>query len=112
MRWLRPEFQNPAGVKAAQQAEIETEAGEEETEAGAAPEAKAWPKAMPEQMKAVRERVTTWARSASAEEVAAAFKKAPRKEVELVLECLVAVGAVVEMEGESGRMWRATARQA
>jgi hypothetical protein len=113
IRWLRPDFQNPAGARpAAQEALIETEEAGGDEEAAAAPEAKAWPKKLAEKVAAVRDRLTAWGRAASVEEVAAAFKRAPRKDVEEILDSLAALGVLTALEGDGGKRWRVTARAA
>jgi hypothetical protein len=113
VRWLRPEFQNPAGAKAATQGPLlDTEEAVDEDEAAAAPEAKAWPKKLAEKIATVRDRVTVWGRASSVEEVAAAFKRAPRKDVEEILDSLAAVGVLTVLDTEAGKRWRATPRPA
>ena len=111
IRWLRPEFQNPNGDTATQGALIDTE-DDDDAEAAAAPEAKPWPKRLPEKIAAVRDRLTAWGRAASVEEIASAFKRAPRKDVEEILDSLAAVGVLTELDAEGGKRWKAILRAA
>ena len=103
IRWLRPEYQNP-GAASAQQAELETAAGEESlaesagdvaapTPAGKA----AWPKSMREQVAAVRAALD--GRKLSIEEIAGEFKRSPKAAVQAVLDALEELGMVRREEG-------------
>ena len=95
VRWLRPDYQNPAGRIAAakgQQAEMDV---------GAAPDAadKAlWPKALPEQIAAVRA-VLSDLGEATPEQVARQFKHARASSVKPLLESLGALGQARLIEG-------------
>jgi hypothetical protein len=112
VRWLRPEFQNPSGAKAAAQTEIAgTEVGE--TAAVAAP-AKAikWPSKLPAQIALVRNLVTQGDVSWSIEEVASQFKGARRDTVESVLDSLAALGLLVAYDASGTRRWKVPARAA
>ena len=73
IRWLRPEFQNPSGQKAAKQAEL---AGSEEDaeDTAAATATKAWPKKLPEQIAAVRDLLLGQTSAWTAKQVAKQFK--------------------------------------
>ena len=106
IRWLRPEFQNPAGAKSEQQttmAGIEIE----EKEAEAKPKAAIpWPKDLPSQIAAVRDLITTnptetW----TLDRTAKAFKGAKRTQVQSVLDSLAALGLLVSF-GDDPRHWR------
>jgi hypothetical protein len=96
IRWLRPEFQNPAGAKSEQQttmAGIEIE----EKEAEAKPKAAIpWPKDLPSQIAAVRDLISsdsteTW----TLDRTAKSFKGAKRTQVQSVLDSLAALGLIV-----------------
>jgi hypothetical protein len=109
IRWLRPEFQNPGGTAAAQQAIAGTEADAPETRA-ADKQARVWPRELPAQIAAVRELVTgssteTW----SAERTARAFKGARRAQVEAVLESLSALGLLITIGDGGQRQWKSAA---
>jgi hypothetical protein len=105
IRWLRPEFQNPSGTKAATQtamAGVEEEASEE-----AAPAATAsWPKKMAEQVGVVRDLVAKSGGEWTAAQGAKAFKGAKPKDVEEVLDALVAVGVLAGYGEGKRRKWR------
>jgi hypothetical protein len=111
VRWLRPDFQNPSGKRAqTQEALVDTEpAGDEEAGAGATPAAaatKPWPKKLAEQIAALRDLVTTGSRAWSVHEVAQGFARAPRADVEEILDSFAALGLMVAYETERGRRWR------
>jgi hypothetical protein len=111
IRWLRPDLQSPAGGrKATQEALL---AGEEpEPEPISTPDIKPWPKKLSEKIAVVRDRLASSRRALLVEEVAAAFKRAPRKDVEEILDGLAAVGVLTVLEAEGGKRWRATVRAA
>lgn len=109
IRWLRPEFQNPAGERAATQTEL-VEAG---LETGDAPEPKAkskgkpaFPKALPERIRAARELLAQTG-LATAGDFPTHYKAIKAAEAEALLESLAAVGLAAETVSESGaRAWR------
>lgn len=110
IRWLRSEFQNPAGVSAPRQTamEIEVAAGEVQTVV----QPLAWPKELPNQIAAVRDLVTTDGRIEegwSVDRVARAFKGARKKEIESVLDSLAALGILISFATAEGKRWRAVA---
>jgi hypothetical protein len=95
VRWLRPDFQNPGGAEAEQ-----IEAG---TVAAKAPEPspvakRPWPKTLPEQFQAVRERLAAQPAPASAEQIARQFKRAQTKKVTELLKTLATLGQVQRAE--------------
>src|SRR5690606_22507474 len=104
VRWLRPEYQAPdAAVSAPAQTEIE---GMDDAPAVDAEEAKprakakkaTWPKAMREQIAAVRAALERGA--SSPEAIAQGFKRAPVEAIRAVLEALEALG-MVRRDGEA-----------
>jgi hypothetical protein len=109
VRWLRPEFQNPAGKAVQQQHAIglELELAEGPEAAPAAPVV--WPKELPLQIAAVRDLVTTTApaKSWTAQTAAGAFRGARRKDVEPILDSLAALGLLIAFDAPDGRHWRA-----
>lgn len=106
IRWLRPEFQNPIGQKAATQTEmVDSEESEEDTAATTA--AKAWPKKLPEQIAAVRDLLLGQASAWTAKQVAKQFKGTKLKELELVLESLTALGLLVAFQPNGEVQWKA-----
>ena len=95
VRWLRPEFQNPAG-RAVVPTQVEIETGEETVVFPRAGERRPWPATLPEQVKAVAE-VLTAARTPLADgAIAACFtgRGAWKKRLPQIIDTLVAVGRV------------------
>lgn len=98
VRWLRPDYQAPDA------AQVDADMTTEQTEApkSAAPAAKGkatFPKAVPEQLKVLREALAE--RPHTVESLAELFKRKPRKSVEEGLLSLAAVGRA-EHEQETG----------
>jgi hypothetical protein len=115
VRWLRPDFQNPAGARPATQETLAT--GDEaasDDDAGAAPAAPAaarpWPKKLGERIAGVRELFAGSKRLWTTAEVASAFKGAKKADVEDLLEGLAGIGAVVATGAAKSRRWGAAAR--
>jgi hypothetical protein len=104
VRWLRPEFQNPAGAKAVQgELGIKTvkpvaKAGEKKSAARAAK--LAWPKAPAEQAQALRAALAARGAPASATELAKAFKSAPAQAVRELLDALRALGQIRQLDDQ------------
>ncbi len=90
VRWLRPEFQNPSGAKAAT----------------------AWPKKLPERIAAVRDLVAGGRGAWSIEQVVAAFGGAKRDDVEELIESLAGLGILVAYGEATARRYRASGRVA
>ncbi|HJX51285.1 MAG TPA: DNA methyltransferase, partial [Polyangia bacterium] len=111
VRWLRPEFQNPSGAKAATQEKFA--ATDEPEEAAArqsdiATAAAPWPKKLAEQIAAIRDIVTKAATEWSVEQVAGAFKGANKADVEEVLDSLAALGILAGYKSKGARRWKLT----
>jgi hypothetical protein len=113
VRWLRPEFQNPAGTtepsQVAMAADSDATTATDATQP-ALSNAKTWPKKLADQISAVRDLVTsatgtTW----STTQVAAAFKGAGPKTVEPVLESLAALGLIVVYDAHGHTIWKSGA---
>jgi superfamily II RNA helicase len=90
IRWLRPEYQEAKAAATAVQ---------EEMDVGVAPKAKKaakrpWPKALPEQVEAVRAVLAEQSGPVTANDIAKAFKGARKARVKEVLETLAALGRV------------------
>lgn len=108
IRWLRPEFQNPQGAQSATQTAISTiddtlaDAGEPVVVS----EAKTWPKKLPEQIAAIRDRLGVMRGLFTVDAMAAGFKGAKKKDLADLLDGLAALGVVVVVEDENGRRWR------
>lgn len=107
VRWLRPDFQNPAGARpATQQALAGTAASEEEETEAPPPTAKPWPKKIAEQIVAVRDCVTDNARAWSLDDLSAAFSKAPPEEIEIILDSLAGLGLLVRFDTGGITRWK------
>ncbi|MDX9734352.1 MAG: class I SAM-dependent DNA methyltransferase [Thermoanaerobaculia bacterium] len=109
VRWLRPEFQNPGGAKAATQEALPGGDDEEEEPAAKAAAPLAWPKALPERIAAVRDLMARAPSPRSLAAVTSAFAKAKPKDVETVLESLASLGLLVSFDASDGRHWQAAA---
>lgn len=95
VRWLRPDYQNPAGrAAAAKGRQVELDVGAVE---GGSDKA-SWPKALPEQIAAVRAALSEVG-EATPEQVARQFKRGPSPTVKLLLESLTALGQARIVEG-------------
>lgn len=87
IRWLRPEYQNPAGhVAVAKGEQTAMDIGPKETSDKAT-----WPKALPEQLAAVRSALSDLG-TATPEQVARQFQRGRAATVQPLLESLAAVG--------------------
>lgn len=94
IRWLRPDYQNPAGKKAAAKGEQATmDIGPAETTSKAP-----WPKTLPEQIAAVRATLHDLG-TATPEQVARQFQRARATSVQPLLESLTALGQARIVEG-------------
>ena len=95
VRWLRPEFQHPAGR--ATQTALDT--GETAVPAVAASRAKQpWPKTVPEQARAVRQALAARGGVTTPAELARDFTRARTRAVEELLQTLAAFGQAREVE--------------
>ena len=130
IRWLRPEFQNPAINTEVQQPlglEDDTEAdADEDTEATPKGKGKVgknkskstggkkiadkpaqkldWPKSLPDRIRAVRSELESLRIPIASEDMAKRFTRAPKNDVAEILETLVAVGKA--RQNEDGRYAR------
>lgn len=108
IRWLRPEFQNPAGASGPAQAAIGLETEEREAAVPAKKEAVAWPRELREQVAVVRDLVAAQTRKSwTTEDVARAFKGSRRTDVASVLDALSALGLLIAFDTGEGKRWRA-----
>ncbi len=97
VRWLRPEFQAPRAA-AAKPTQEELEIAPAEP-AAAAPKKQPWPKALPEQVQAVRAALAARAHPAAPADIARTFKGARSDRIEEVLAPLAALGQARVSEG-------------
>lgn len=95
IRWLRPEFQNPAGTGRTQTAFEQT--ASVSTKEKKTKKAK-WPKSLPEQAQAVRSALVTLASPATPEDVAMSFSRAKVDRVDELLETLVTLGQALQID--------------
>ena len=107
IRWLRPDFQNPAAQPAAVQTTVpgvDQEANEQPTPTTTV--SKPWPRKPPQQILAVRDLLATARGLLSLERVAGAFTDAKPDEVESVVDSLAALGLVVVFPSENGPLYK------
>lgn len=97
VRWLRPEFQNPAGTSQRAFASAEGAAAQP---AALKREKLPWPAGMAEQAKAVRAALAAHASAVTPEQLAKNFARAKVDRVSELLETLASLGQVREVEGE------------
>jgi len=96
VRWLRPDYQNPAGSRpAAQEALPETES---ETAPAAIREKSPWPANLPQQVAAVRAALARQSAPVTARELKEQFKNAREPKVREILAALASIGQAREME--------------
>ena len=122
IRWLRPEFQNPATNKPKQQtiALPEPDEDEEETlrkkgtkksgtgagkhsagvsQSETATKKAAWPKSLPDQVQAIRQHLATAAKPLTADDLTKLFTRANAERIEDVLDTLVVTGTARRLRG-------------
>jgi hypothetical protein len=99
VRWLRPDYQAPDAVQA--EVDIAPKAAAVKTEAATSKGKVAFPKAIPDQLRVLRQALAE--RSHTTESLAELFKRKPRKSVEEGLQSLAAVG-IAEVETET-QIW-------
>ncbi len=108
IRWLRPEFQNPGGAKAATQETMDL--GDEPDEGAAVASAVKpigpWPKKTSEQFAAVRDLLATRSSAWSATQVTDAFKGASEDDVAEMMATLVVSGQAVAFQTPEGTRWQ------
>ena len=93
IRWLRPDYQNPTGQQAAKGQTADMDLG-----VVAKLDKAPWPKALPEQIAAVREALAE-AGEARPEEIARRFMRARSSTVQPLLESLAALGHAEQVSG-------------
>jgi hypothetical protein len=108
VRWLRPEFQNQAGVSAIQQVVGDASAYAPASTHATQMPARPWPKDLPSQIAAVREIAFAGTNDSwSTDRMLRAFEGAKRRQVETVLESLSALGLLVAIGDRGERYWKA-----
>ena len=96
VRWLRPDFQNPQGPAAGQESLITGDIPEAAQPAAKRP----WPKPLPEQVRAIRAALAEQPAPTTPQQLARAFKRAPAKRVEELLETLTALGQAYKTQDD------------
>jgi hypothetical protein len=91
IHWLRPEWQSPQ-KKPARQEKLLPELAEAEELTTGLPGKRPWPKALPEQVRAIRAALAEQPSPLTAEQVARSFTRAQSKRVAELLETLVTFG--------------------
>ncbi|MDX9978920.1 MAG: class I SAM-dependent DNA methyltransferase [Lentisphaeria bacterium] len=100
VRWLRPEYQNPGGVKT--QAELAIDEGPAATgKKAAASRRRSWPARTSERIQALRTLLAEVGQPQTAEEIARRFLRARAADIEDLLQTLVALAHV--RQDETGR---------
>jgi hypothetical protein len=91
VRWLRPEYQAPAAktIVVGEQGQLDIT---HVPSAAKAPRKASWPKTLPERVTTIRGLLAEQPRPAHLEELARRFQRAPRDDVQEVLNALVALG--------------------
>ena len=99
IRWLRPEFQNKS--KKATQTEIDIEDSSPKPASRIPKPASRppWPKTLPDQMRVVRQTLTTQQTPTTAKEITTHFTRAKVNKVEELLKTLVTLGQARELPG-------------
>jgi HEAT repeat protein len=94
IRWLRPEYQNPAGHAAiAQGTQAELDVGPTDTTTKTP-----WPKTLPDQIAAVHAALSDMG-EATTDQIARRFTRAQSRSVQTLLESLTALGQARVIEG-------------
>lgn len=106
IRWLRPEFQNPAGGKGAVQKQLDVEEDEEAAKPAkkkpaktAAAKKQPWPKKLAEQAAAVAQALQTAKKPVTPADVGQVFLRANTDDVVRLLEMLAAIGKAPTIKG-------------
>jgi hypothetical protein len=91
VRWLRPEYQAPAAktIVVKEQGQLDIKYA---STAAAGAQKTSWPKTLPERITGIRGLLAAQPKPAHAEDLARRFHRAPRDDVQEVLNALVALG--------------------
>lgn len=98
VRWLRPEFQHPAGRATQTALDTGTPAAPPIAATSARRDKLPWPKTVPEQARAVRQALAARGGVTTPAELAATFSRARVRAVEELLQTLAALGQAREVE--------------
>jgi MmeI, target recognition domain len=98
VRWLRPDYQAPAAKKIVVSEQGKLDITEVRSAAKAGAQKARWPKTLPERVTSIRGLLATQPRPAHLEELARRFQRAPRDDVQEVLNALVALGLARRLE--------------
>jgi hypothetical protein len=97
VRWLRPDFQNPTGQKAATQGTLIEETDEPEEKISKKAKLP-WPKSLPERAQAVKTALAAQRTPVTSEQLAKTFLRARVEGVEELLETLASLGQARELD--------------
>jgi hypothetical protein len=97
IRWLRPEFQNPEGAKAAIQTTLIPIEPEPSLPDPTPTKKQSWPKSLADQAQAVRAMLASQAAGMTSEQLARTFVRGQTKRVAELLETLVSLGQAREL---------------
>jgi hypothetical protein len=92
VRWLRPEYQARAAKQIVVGEQGQLDITHVPSAAKAGPRKASWPKTLPERVTSIRGLLAAQPRPAHLEELARRFQRAPRDDVQEVLNALVALG--------------------
>jgi hypothetical protein len=112
IRWLRPEFQNPKGIKQASQVEIaaveKTSTNKNKsTKRSPSSEKTPWPKELPDRIAALRDFLTqNKGKGMTEEEITDSFKGAKSDIIHNILESLNVLGIAVQYKSKGMTKWR------
>jgi hypothetical protein len=99
IRWLRPDYQNPAGTEAPAATQSALPIEEAEPESPATKTAKrTWPRSLPEQAQAVRSVLAERASGLTPDQLARLFQRANKQLVSDLLKTLVSLGQARTLE--------------
>jgi hypothetical protein len=102
IRWLRPEYQNPEGTRAAtaSQGALPIEPESPQVSSAVAGSKRPWPKTLPEQAQAVRAMLAEQPTGLTPEQLARVFLRANTQRVADMLKTLVSLGQARTLEGD------------
>jgi hypothetical protein len=109
IQWLRPEFQNSSGINAAVQSPL-SELGAEHVataQPGGVARIRAWPKALPDRIAAVRAAVRMHGDAVTVTDVRRMFLRAPARDVGVALDTLASLGILIRYGADNARRWKA-----
>jgi hypothetical protein len=98
IRYLRPDFQNPAGTQQQPQLDVPTSTKHKAPSTQHKAPSTKWPKSLPDQVRLVRETLTAQTAPATPETIARHFTRARTDKVLPILQTLVTVGQAQQLD--------------